>query len=86
MMEERERVADVIEHASHIEEQIREGEVKAARALSAPEHHPDFDGLHCIEEDCGTEIHPDRLAMHRIRCVDCQARKEARGKQFRGGL
>lgn len=41
-----------------------------------PETSPLFDGLHCIEPDCGEEIPAPRLALLKIRCVECQARKE----------
>ena len=50
-----------------------------ARGKSAPESHPDFDGHTCVEPDCGAEIPAGRLALGRVRCVDCQGLKE-RGK------
>lgn len=84
MSEERERTADLIEHASAISEQILEGEIRAQLAKAAPESDPDFDGVHCLE--CGEDIPAARLALKRILCVSCQTRKEARGKQFRAGL
>ena len=80
-----ERMADVLDHASQISEQIRDGEVKAAMALAAPERHPGFDGVHCVERDCEVELPPERLAIGRIRCVDCQTRKELRDRQFARG-
>ena len=43
-----------------------------------PETHPDFDGEHCI--DCDIEIPEQRLAMHKIRCVDCQELLERKRK------
>ena len=60
-----ERTADVIEHAAAISEQIREGEISAVRVLNAPEQHPGFDGIHCVEEDCGEEIPPERIPWPR---------------------
>ncbi len=36
-----------------------------------PETHPDFDGEHCL--DCDVSIPAKRLAMGKIRCVDCQS-------------
>jgi len=83
MEDERERVADVIEHAANISEQLLDGAVKAQRALAGPESHPDFDGVHCVEEDCGVEIPAARLALGYVRCVDCKTRLEAQRKQFR---
>lgn len=44
----------------------------------APEKHPDFDGVHCL--DCDTDIPLIRLNMGRIRCVDCQSELEQRNK------
>ena len=41
-----------------------------ARALAAPENHPDFDGQHCVDCDCA--IPPGRLKLGKVRCVDCQ--------------
>lgn len=43
-----------------------------ARGKSAPETHPDFDGAHCVSEDCGIEIPAGRLALGKVRCIDCQ--------------
>ena len=45
---------------------------------SAPETHSDFDGQHCVEEDCQVEIPAARLALGRIRCVTCQGLLEVR--------
>lgn len=49
---------------------------RRARGKSAPESHPDFDGHHCVEPDCGVEIPRERLLLNRIRCVYCQERRE----------
>lgn len=46
----------------------------------APETHPDFDGTHCI--DCGEPIPSLRLAMFKVRCVDCQSELEKMNKIF----
>lgn len=46
----------------------------AQKARSARESHPDFDGEHCI--DCEIEIPWQRLALNRIRCIDCQQHRE----------
>lgn len=37
---------------------------------TAPEKHPDFDGVNCIE--CEEPIHKERLLLAKIRCIDCQ--------------
>lgn len=49
---------------------------RRARGKSAPESHPDFDGSHCVEENCGIPIPKARLALGKVRCVDCQSLKE----------
>ena len=45
---------------------------RRARGKSAPESHPDFDGIHCVQEECGVEIPAGRLALGKVRCRDCQ--------------
>lgn len=59
--------ADVAQHA-----QLREiAEVQQrARMANQPERDPSFDGKHCVE--CRCNIPPKRLAMGKVRCVDCQ--------------
>lgn len=49
---------------------------RRARGKSAPETHPDFDGAHCV--DCEEEIPPGRLALKKVRCVECQSLLEKR--------
>ncbi len=56
--------------------------LERARQLNKPESHPDFDGKHCIE--CDIAIPKARLALFKIRCVDCQdflERKQALNKK-----
>lgn len=50
----------------------------AANSIAANrvETHPDFDGKHCV--DCEIEIPEARLALGKVRCVDCQSLKEKR--------
>lgn len=59
--------ADVAQHA-----QLRElAEIQyRARLANQPEHDPSFDGRHCVE--CHCDIPRRRLAMGKVRCVDCQ--------------
>jgi RNA polymerase-binding transcription factor DksA len=54
--------------------------IAAVVARNAPEKHPDFDGETCIA--CGEFIPAERLALGKIRCVDCQSALEKRGKLF----
>lgn len=49
---------------------------RRARGHSAPEFHPDFDGKNCV--DCDDAIHPARLKLGRVRCVECQQLLEKR--------
>lgn len=48
--------------------------LRRGRQMNQPEQHPDFDGKHCVE--CDIEIPAARLAMHKVRCVDCQEELE----------
>lgn len=74
--EEQERSADVIDQAGQTEALFRDASLSSMRGKLAPETHPDFDGTHCVEEFCGEEIPAARLAMKKVRCVDCQTAKE----------
>lgn len=74
--EERARLPDPMDHSAQTTEDLLNASVKTTRAKVAPEQHPDFDGKHCVGEDCGIPIPAARLAMGRVRCVDCQARRE----------
>jgi len=80
-MKDREHAADPIDRAQQTSEQFLEADIANARANSAPEQHPDFDGEHCVEEDCGAALPAARLAMRRVRCVECQQRKESKQRR-----
>jgi hypothetical protein len=49
---------------------------RRARGRSAPESHPDFDGIHCVE--CEDAIFLQRLKLGKVRCVSCQQDLEKR--------
>jgi hypothetical protein len=72
---------DILDQAAAVTDFLTEHAVDAQRALAAPEQHPRFDGKHCVEDDCGIELPSARLALGRVRCVDCQGRLEANLKQ-----
>lgn len=60
-------------------ERLAEAERDAAlarvrRAAAARERHPEFDGTHCVE--CEIEIPAARLALGKVRCIDCQTEQE----------
>jgi len=76
-----ERSADMLDQASDLQEKINQsGRAQNERAL-APQKHPDFDGVHCVEEDCGEDLPPIRIVMGRIRCTPCQVAADKRLKQ-----
>ena len=72
--------ADVLDRASQLEEQQRAARTNEIRQAAAPETHPDFDGVHCVEDGCGVEIPEARRALGKVRCVDCQQLLEDRRK------
>lgn len=63
--------------------QIRHQQEEAARikATKTALASGDFDGKHCIVEDCGDELPPLRLAEHRMMCTSCQSRRETQSRQ-----
>lgn len=74
-------MADLIDVATASVEVCQAEAERRARGKSAPEFHPEFDGVHCVEPDCGVEIPPGRLALGKVRCIDCQRLIEAMGSQ-----
>jgi RNA polymerase-binding transcription factor DksA len=50
-----------------------------ARKANAPESHPDFDGVHCV--DCDDTLPENRLKFGRVRCTTCQSDIEKRSKK-----
>jgi len=53
---------------------------KRAEQMNAPERHPDFDGIHCL--DCDEPLVKGRLSLGKIRCVECQRILEIKQKQY----
>ena len=70
-----------MELAGDQEQKLRDYAVTQAALKAAPEKHPSFDGKHCIV--CDVEIHPGRLALGRIKCIDCQEATEKRNAHTR---
>lgn len=84
MLEEAQRYADPNEFASAVEEAHNAASVARFRErATAPETHPDFDGVNCV--DCDTAMPPERLAAQRVRCTACQTIVEFNQK-MRGGF
>lgn len=71
---------DIIDDAQRYNELHHEVVFKNHAIRMLPESHPNFDGTHCVEEDCGVQIPQARLAMGKVRCVDCQTLIEKRHK------
>lgn len=69
--EDFESCPDPSDQATKLEFQHNADSLAAIRRANAPQSHPDFDGVHCL--DCDTEIPRERLAAGRIRCTDCQS-------------
>lgn len=54
--------------------------LSSVRANLQKQTHPDFDGKHCVQEDCGDEIPKLRLDAGRVRCTECESRLEKLSK------
>ena len=63
-------MADIADIAGNVIETCLADAERRARGKSAPESHPDFDGVNCVE--CGEDIPQARLDLGKVRCVDCQ--------------
>jgi RNA polymerase-binding transcription factor DksA len=74
----RSRNTDQLDFAAELQDEFNKRGVEEVRKALEAEQHPGFDGVHCVEDDCGTAIPQARLAMGKVRCVDCQTRKEKR--------
>ena len=74
---------DVLDQASRTEQMERDNGIKAAMLASAPQCHHRFDGVHCV--DCEIDIPAARLALGKVRCVDCQSDRDESNKQYRRG-
>ena len=69
-------MADIADIANERAELHLATALSRAVGKSAPETHPDFNGLDCV--DCLEPIPAARLALGRVRCVECQERREKR--------
>jgi len=72
------RLTDVIDQASEVEAKFRDKALEECRRRNVQEQTRNPDGswptTECV--DCDEPIKPARLAMGKIRCVDCQSRRE----------
>lgn len=78
-------MADVADRADIGIEAALEDARRRAAGKSGPERDLRFDGLHCVEEDCGVKIPAPRLALGRVRCVECQSQLEKRTRMKNHG-
>ncbi len=80
-IDEQEAFADENDRASMIELQNNQEALERARQLVSAETHPEFDGSHCVV--CDAKIPKARLALMKVRCVECQSRIEAGSRMYR---
>lgn len=78
---EQDKSADPADNASADEAKFLYSVLANAAERMKPQHHPDFDGEHCVNEDCGEPLPPGRVAAGRVYCVSCQEVREKRGMQ-----
>ena len=69
-------MADIADIANDRVEQLQAEALKRQVGKSAPEMHPDFNGMDCV--DCAEPVQPARLTLGRVRCVQCQRALESR--------
>lgn len=69
-------MADIADKADAAIEECTADALRRAAGRSGPEHDSRFDGLHCVEDTCGVTIPAARLALGKVRCVDCQVLRE----------
>lgn len=77
-IEDQEKHADPLDHASMISEQHCADRVQEISRLAAPEQVQNPDGTWPITEcvSCGDDLIPQRLAHGFVRCVPCKTRLE----------
>lgn len=78
-----ERFTEQVDQAQEQQMANNERGIARVRDALAPETHPDFDGLHCVEPKCGDLLPKERRLLGRMRCVGCQAAKERTEKTRR---
>lgn len=78
--------ADVLDQASVVTDLLTTKLIERQRELAKPEKHPDFDGRHCVEEECGESIPDERLGLGKIRCISCQELLEKSRRTTAGPL
>jgi len=73
-MERKEFTPDVLDRATNLTQELTESAIAEQRRKARPEQVQNPDGswptTTCV--DCEVDIPPARLAMGKVRCVDCQ--------------
>jgi RNA polymerase-binding transcription factor DksA len=68
----------ILEHSEMLVNKEIDDQIKTAQqALAKP---AGFDGVNCIEEECGEPIPQERLSLGAYRCIDCQEAHEQKEK------
>jgi len=77
------RLPDPVDQASEVEAKFRDKALEECRRRNVQEQTRNPDGTWPTTEcvDCGEPIQPARLALGRVRCVDCQSRRERMQRQ-----
>lgn len=58
----------------------RAEEEKRIAATKTALEHGNFDGVHCIDAECGAPLPASRIIDHRMLCTSCQAIREKQNK------
>jgi RNA polymerase-binding transcription factor DksA len=75
--------ADDNDRASFIEEAARDAGLDRVRQAAKPEQQQNEDGSWPVTEcQCGEPIEEGRLALGKIRCIECQTKLEQRRKNY----
>lgn len=77
------KLTDPSDIASREEDYFRVEALRQIRQAAQEQSHPDFDGKTCL--DCANDIPNQRLALGKIRCVDCQELIERPSRLFGRG-
>lgn len=72
---------DEVDQAAILQDNFNKQGIQHSAQQLAPQSHPDFDGVNCV--DCGDGMPANRLAMKRIRCTSCQTAIEKSQRHFR---
>lgn len=75
------RESDNLDIASELQDKFNQRGILESQAAMAQQTDPDFDGVNCL--DCDADIPATRIALGRMRCVDCQDVLERKSRSYR---